>query len=143
MDHLVTDTTGFGALFRERRKALGYIQVQVAALCGAGVRFISDRENGKPTTELVKDLFVRGADPGDRYRREDAANLIVSLKVPQAGYFASVTPRAIQSTHRCRGVYVAVPPRLVDVRRIAWTYRSDAGRMGVLRRQTRNGGVIL
>jgi HTH-type transcriptional regulator / antitoxin HipB len=47
-----------GALARERRKTLGYTQVQVAGLCGTGTRFISDLENGKGSVEFGKALSV-------------------------------------------------------------------------------------
>jgi y4mF family transcriptional regulator len=47
-----------GSIVRERRKALGYTQSEVAALCGTGIRFISDLENGKPTIEMGKTIAV-------------------------------------------------------------------------------------
>ena len=43
---------------RERRKQQGATQAQFAALCGVGVRFISDLENGKPTVQIGKVLQV-------------------------------------------------------------------------------------
>lgn len=47
-----------GTIVRASRKAQGATQAEFAALCGVGVRFISDLENGKPTTELGKVLQV-------------------------------------------------------------------------------------
>jgi len=43
---------------RAKRKADGLTQAKAAALCGVGVRFLSDLENGKPTVELGKALSV-------------------------------------------------------------------------------------
>ena len=43
---------------RARRKEQGATQADFAALCGVGVRFISDLENGKPTAQLGKVLHV-------------------------------------------------------------------------------------
>jgi HTH-type transcriptional regulator / antitoxin HipB len=61
MDEAITDPVLFGAMLRTRRKALGYTQARVAALCGTGIRFISDLENGKATVELGKALIVASA----------------------------------------------------------------------------------
>jgi len=47
-----------GQAVRAKRKANGLTQAKAAALCGVGVRFISDLENGKPTVELGKTLSV-------------------------------------------------------------------------------------
>lgn len=47
-----------GKLARERRKALGYTQADVANLCGTGTRFISDFENGKATIEFGKAITM-------------------------------------------------------------------------------------
>jgi len=43
---------------RERRKQQGATQAEFASLCGVGVRFISDLENGKPTVQFGKLLQV-------------------------------------------------------------------------------------
>ncbi len=43
---------GIGSYVRQRRKANGLSQTQLAELAGVGVRFISDLENGKPTVRL-------------------------------------------------------------------------------------------
>ena len=47
-----------GRCIRTRRKEQGATQAEFASLCGVGVRFISDLENGKPTVELGKVLQV-------------------------------------------------------------------------------------
>jgi HTH-type transcriptional regulator / antitoxin HipB len=61
MSSTVHSTNDIGAIVRERRKALGYTQAEVANLCATGVRFISDFENGKATIELGKALVVLAA----------------------------------------------------------------------------------
>jgi len=47
-----------GKCVREQRKAQGATQPEFAALCGVGVRFISELENGKSTMEIGKVLKV-------------------------------------------------------------------------------------
>ncbi len=47
-----------GRCVRAQRKAQGATQAEFAALCGVGIRFVSDLENGKPTAELGKVLQV-------------------------------------------------------------------------------------
>ena len=47
-----------GNVIRKARKSQGATQAEFAALCGVGVRFISDLENGKPTAQLGKALQV-------------------------------------------------------------------------------------
>lgn len=47
-----------GRLVRAHRKSQVATQAEFASLCGVGVRFISDLENGKPTMELGKVLHV-------------------------------------------------------------------------------------
>ena len=49
-----------GALIRERRKALGWDQQQLAARIGASRLWVSEMENGKPTVQL--DLALRALD---------------------------------------------------------------------------------
>lgn len=41
-----------------RRKELALTQIDAAGLCGVGVRFFSDLENGKETVQLGKVLLV-------------------------------------------------------------------------------------
>ncbi|RRQ22741.1 transcriptional regulator [Thiohalobacter thiocyanaticus] len=47
-----------GRCVRAQRKAQGATQAEFAALCGVGVRFISELENGKSTMALGKVLQV-------------------------------------------------------------------------------------
>ena len=47
-----------GHVVRATRKAQGATQAEFAALCGVGVRFLSELENGKSTAELGKVLLV-------------------------------------------------------------------------------------
>ena len=47
-----------GQYVRAQRKAQGATQAEFASLCGVGVRFISELENGKATVELGKVLQV-------------------------------------------------------------------------------------
>ncbi len=47
-----------GNIIRATRKAQGATQAEFALLCGVGVRFISDLENGKPTVEFGKVITV-------------------------------------------------------------------------------------
>jgi len=54
----IVSTKAIGQIVRDRRKSQGATQADFAALCGVGVRFISDLENGKPTVELGKALQV-------------------------------------------------------------------------------------
>lgn len=54
----INDTTDIGKYVRAQRKAQGSTQSDFAALCGVGVRFISELENGKSTMEMGKVLKV-------------------------------------------------------------------------------------
>lgn len=47
-----------GRCVRAQRKSQNATQAEFAALCGVGVRFISELENGKPTMEVGKVLQV-------------------------------------------------------------------------------------
>ncbi len=47
-----------GLLIRQRRKADGMTQAELAGLCGVGNRFLSELERGKATAELGKVLRV-------------------------------------------------------------------------------------
>lgn len=47
-----------GTIIKKRRKKLGLTQKYLAALANTGVRYISDLENGKETTQLGKLLDV-------------------------------------------------------------------------------------
>jgi HTH-type transcriptional regulator / antitoxin HipB len=54
----IFSTQDLGILIRAHRKAQLATQAEFAALCGVGVRFISDLENGKPTLQLSKVLHI-------------------------------------------------------------------------------------
>ncbi len=54
----ITSGQEIGHIIRAARKAQGATQTEFAALCGVGVRFLSELENGKPTAELGKVLLV-------------------------------------------------------------------------------------
>lgn len=54
----ILNTKSLGDVVRQQRKSQGATQVEFASLCGVGVRFISDLENGKPTIEMGKVLQV-------------------------------------------------------------------------------------
>lgn len=58
----------FGAAIREKRKALGWTQTELAARSGTGERFIVELESGKPSCQLEKSLIVArsvGLEIGD------------------------------------------------------------------------------
>lgn len=64
-------TKGLGEIIRKRRRELGMNQADLALVCGTGVRFISDLENGKETCEVGKTLKVvesLGMDPMLQHR---------------------------------------------------------------------------
>ncbi len=52
MDRHVSDPKELGRTVRERRRAQGLGQEDLALAAGTGRRFISDVENGKPTARL-------------------------------------------------------------------------------------------
>lgn len=54
----ITDSKSFGEAVRRRRKELHYTQSHLAEFSGLSVSFISNMENGKPTCELEKVLYV-------------------------------------------------------------------------------------
>jgi len=54
----ITDAKELGALIREKRKAKGLTQADLAMYCNTGTRFISDLENGKPTIQIEKAITV-------------------------------------------------------------------------------------
>lgn len=54
----INDTKAFGNMIRKRRKELHYTQAEISENSGLSVSFLSDLENGKPTIELGKALFV-------------------------------------------------------------------------------------
>jgi y4mF family transcriptional regulator len=54
----INEAEDIGRIVRAHRKGQSATQAEFAALCGVGVRFISDLENGKLTMELGKVLHV-------------------------------------------------------------------------------------
>lgn len=56
--HSVSTAQDVGAAIRSERKNQGLTQTELADLCGVSLSFISNLENGKPTTELAKTLNV-------------------------------------------------------------------------------------
>ena len=55
---MITDAKSFGEALRKRRKELGYTQSWLSEFSGFSVSFISDLENGKPTAELGKAIYL-------------------------------------------------------------------------------------
>ena len=61
----VFEPINIGSYVRIKRNELGMTQPQLADVCGTGIRFISDLENGKPTMQIGKvldTLHVLGLD---------------------------------------------------------------------------------
>ena len=54
----IRDAKEFGKAIRERRKALKYTQAYLSAFTGFSASFISDLENGKPSAELGKAIYL-------------------------------------------------------------------------------------
>lgn len=54
-------TSRFGALVRERRRAIGMTQEDLAFATGLGRRFIIELEAGKPTCQLGRALIAASA----------------------------------------------------------------------------------
>lgn len=58
----------FGRAIREKRKAIGWTQAELAARSGTGERFVVELESGKPSCQLEKALIVArtvGIEVGD------------------------------------------------------------------------------
>jgi len=58
----------FGTAIREKRKAIGWTQAELAARSGTGERFVVELESGKPSCQLEKALIVArtvGIEVGD------------------------------------------------------------------------------
>lgn len=51
----------FGLLIRNRRRAIGMRQVDLAMVTGVGRRFVGELEAGKPTCHLGKSLMIAEA----------------------------------------------------------------------------------
>jgi y4mF family transcriptional regulator len=54
----VTAIAQIGAAIRQKRRAIGMRQAELAALSGVGIRFLSELENGKSSAEIGKVLIV-------------------------------------------------------------------------------------
>ncbi len=54
----ITDSASLGEVIRKRRKELGYTQSDLADFSGFSVSFISNLENGKPTCEIGKAIYI-------------------------------------------------------------------------------------
>lgn len=54
----IQSTSELGLLIRERRQKQGATQLQLAAVSGVGLRFISELENGKGTCQIEKIIAV-------------------------------------------------------------------------------------
>jgi HTH-type transcriptional regulator/antitoxin HipB len=57
MQHITT-VAELGKIIRAKRKQDELTQFEVACICGVGIRFLSELENGKPTVEFTKVLKV-------------------------------------------------------------------------------------
>ena len=55
---MITDAASYGKALRKRRKELGYTQAYLSEFSGFSISFISDLENGKPTAELGKAIYL-------------------------------------------------------------------------------------
>ena len=54
----ISDSVDFGRAIKKKRKEAGYTQSYLSEFTGFSVSFISDLENGKPTAELGKALYL-------------------------------------------------------------------------------------
>lgn len=54
----IATSKDIGSLIRTERKRQGLTQTELAGLCGIGITFLSNLENGKQTAELGKALNV-------------------------------------------------------------------------------------
>lgn len=54
----ISTSKEFGTRLREKRKALGVTQKDLAMASGTGLRFIIDLEKGKPSCQIGKALAV-------------------------------------------------------------------------------------
>ena len=55
---MIVDTKTLGAIIRSQRKSKRLTIAELAAHCNVGIRFISELENGKETSEIGKALKV-------------------------------------------------------------------------------------
>ena len=71
----IFEINDIGSIVKQKRKQLNMTQPQLAAVSGAGVRFISDLENGKPTLQIGKVLGILHVLGLDVYMSERGASL--------------------------------------------------------------------
>ncbi len=65
---MIRSARDFGAAVREKRKAFGWTQMELATRAGTGERFVVELEAGKPSCQLEKALIVArtvGIEIGD------------------------------------------------------------------------------
>ena len=54
----IYDSEMFGQVLKQRRKEMKYNQSDISDLTGFSISFISDLENGKPTAEIGKAIYL-------------------------------------------------------------------------------------
>lgn len=54
----INTVSDLGTLIKQKRKQINMTQSDAAGLCNVGIRFLSDLENGKPTIQFDKALYV-------------------------------------------------------------------------------------
>lgn len=54
----IQNTSDIGRAIRSRRRELGYTQAFLAEYAGVSTSFISELENGKPTVQLDKVMYI-------------------------------------------------------------------------------------
>ena len=54
----ITSVADLGLLIKEKRNSVNMTQADAAGLCNVGTRFLSDLENGKPTIQFDKAMYV-------------------------------------------------------------------------------------
>lgn len=54
----IYDSYMFGQALKQRRKEMKYTQSDISELTGFSVSFISDLENGEPTAEIGKAIYL-------------------------------------------------------------------------------------
>lgn len=55
---VIITPSDLGSIIKAERKRQGFTQAEFAGLCGVGITFLSQLENGKETAELGKTLTV-------------------------------------------------------------------------------------
>ena len=54
----ITSVADLGLFIKEKRNSINMTQADAAGLCNVGTRFLSDLENGKPTIQFDKAMYV-------------------------------------------------------------------------------------